>query len=85
MAEDFSNYWTAHLYFKHPTNGSYHRVPVKYVSPLLGGSDGAVGGLTVYYTQFDLSRDNLNQQKIASFKPVIITHAYGEFSRSDAL
>ncbi|KAI4867631.1 hypothetical protein F4820DRAFT_412890 [Hypoxylon rubiginosum] len=69
MSEDFSNYWTAHLYFKHPTNGSYHRVPVLPVQPLLGGSQGAQGGLTVYYTQFDLSRDNLAQQKITAFKP----------------
>jgi hypothetical protein len=68
MAEDFSNYWTAHLYFKHP-NGSYHREPVLPVQPLLGGSQGAQGGLTVYYTQFDLLRDNLNQQKVQSFKP----------------
>lgn len=69
MSEDFSNYWTAHLYFKHP-NGSYHRVPPVPVQPLLGGSQGAQGGLTVYYTQFDLLRDNLAQQKITSFKPV---------------
>ncbi len=47
MAEDFSNYWTAHLYFKHPTNGSYHRVMPVPVQPLLGGSNGAQGGLTV--------------------------------------
>ncbi|KAF2119194.1 hypothetical protein BDV96DRAFT_642233 [Lophiotrema nucula] len=69
MAEDFSNYWTATLYFKHPTNGSYHRVPVVPVQPLLGGSNGASGGLTVYYTQFDLSKDNLKQQPIKSFQP----------------
>ncbi|KAI0838462.1 hypothetical protein F5Y06DRAFT_287196 [Hypoxylon sp. FL0890] len=69
MSEDFSNYWTAHLYFKHPQNGSYHRVPVIPVQPLLGGSQGAQGGLTVYYTQFDLTRDNLNQQKIKAFPP----------------
>ncbi|KAK4641806.1 hypothetical protein QC761_0077960 [Podospora bellae-mahoneyi] len=69
MSEDFSNYWTAHLYFKHPTNGSYHRVPVLPVQPLLGGSQGAQGGLTVYYTQFDLTRDNLGKQKITSFPP----------------
>ncbi|CAJ2514179.1 Uu.00g022980.m01.CDS01 [Anthostomella pinea] len=54
MAENFSNYWTAALYFKHPTNGSYHRVP---------------GGLTVYYTQFDLSQDNIQQQPVKSFQP----------------
>jgi hypothetical protein len=71
MADDFSNYWTATLYFKHPTNGSYHRVPVIPVQPLLGGSDGAQGGLTVYYTQFDLSRDNLKSQPpINTFPPV---------------
>ncbi|KAL2200852.1 hypothetical protein P885DRAFT_25702 [Corynascus similis CBS 632.67] len=68
MSEDFSNYWTAQLYFKHP-NGSYHRVPVIPVQPLLGGSEGAKAGLTVYYTQHDLFRDNLGQQKITSFKP----------------
>jgi hypothetical protein len=69
MAEDFSNYWTAQLYFKHPTNGSYHRVPAIPVQPLLGGSNGAQGGLTVYYTQFDLNRDNLKQQPIKAFQP----------------
>ncbi|KAK3361147.1 hypothetical protein B0T24DRAFT_114986 [Lasiosphaeria ovina] len=69
MSEDFSNYWTAVLYFKHPTNGTYHRVPVLPVQPLLGGSQGASGGLTVYYTQFDLNKDNLKQQKVTAFKP----------------
>jgi hypothetical protein len=70
MADDFSNYWTATLYFKHPTNGSYHRVQPIPVQPLLGGSNGAQGGLTVYYTQFDLSRDNLKQNPIKAFPPV---------------
>jgi len=70
MAEDFSNYWVAHLFFKDPKNGSYHRVPALPVQPLLGGSNGATGGLTVYYTQFDLSRDNLKAQPIKSFPPV---------------
>jgi len=69
MVDDLSNYWTAHLYFKHPTNGSYHRVPVVPVQPLLGGSNGAQGGLTVYYTQFDLIRDNLKQQPVKTFQP----------------
>ncbi|KAJ4295398.1 hypothetical protein N0V90_007410 [Kalmusia sp. IMI 367209] len=69
MAEDFSNYWTAQLYFKHPTNGSYKRVPVLPVQPLLGGSNGASGGLTVYYTQFDLTKDNLKQQTVKAFPP----------------
>lgn len=70
MSEDFSNYWTAVLFFKHP-NGSYHRVPNIPVQPLLGGSQGASGGLTVYYTQYDLSKDNLKQQPIKAFQPVI--------------
>ncbi|KAK3336320.1 hypothetical protein B0T19DRAFT_35553 [Cercophora scortea] len=69
MAEDFSNYWTAVLYFKHPTNGTYHRVPVLPVQPLLGGSQGASGGLTVYYTQHDLNTDNLKQNAVKSFQP----------------
>lgn len=69
MSEDLSNYWTAVLFFKHPTNGSYHRVPVVPVQPLLGGSNGAQGGLTVYYTQFDLLRDNLQQNPVKSFPP----------------
>jgi len=69
MSEDFSNYWTATLYFKHPTNGSYKRVQPMPVQPLLGGSNGAQGGLTVYYSQFDLNRDNLAQQPIKAFPP----------------
>jgi uncharacterized protein DUF1996 len=71
MSEDFSNYWTAVLYFKDPQNGTYHRVPPMPVQPLLGGSNGAQGGLTVYYTQFDLSNDNLAQQPVKAFPPVI--------------
>ena len=70
MAEDFSNYWVAHMYFKDPKNGSYQRVMPSPVQPLLGGSNGAKGGLTVYYTQFDLNRDNLKQQPIKAFPPV---------------
>jgi hypothetical protein len=66
MSEDFSNYWTAVMYFKHPTNGSYHRVPVVNNAALASGT---TGGITVYYTQYDLSRDNLAQQPITVFKP----------------
>jgi len=68
MAEDFSNYWTAHVFYKDP-NGTYHRVLNTPVNPLLGGSQGAVGGITVYYTQYDLSVDNLKTQPITAFKP----------------
>ncbi|KAB5566031.1 hypothetical protein GE09DRAFT_1105261 [Coniochaeta sp. 2T2.1] len=66
MAEDFSNYWTAVMYFKHPANGSYHRVPVVNNAAL---AQGTTGGITVYYTQFDLTRDNIKQQPITAFKP----------------
>ena len=67
MAEDFSNYWTAVLYFKHPQNGSYHRVPVKNNAAL---APGTTGGMTIYYTQFDFFRDNVQQQPITAFPPV---------------
>lgn len=67
MSEDFSNYWTAVLYFKHPTNGSYHRVPVKNNAAL---AQGTTGGITVYYTQFDFNTDALDRQPIKAFPPV---------------
>lgn len=43
-SEDFSNYWTASLYFK-ARNGSFHRVPQATNLGLKGKN----GGLTVYY------------------------------------
>ncbi len=50
--EDFSNYWTAVLYFR-AQNGSYKRVP-QYANAQLGtdGKDAPDinGGMTVYYT-----------------------------------
>ena len=67
MSEDFSNYWTAVLYFRDPKNGTYHQVPVKNNAALAAGT---TGGMTVYYTQFDLSRDNLAQQPIKAFPAV---------------
>jgi hypothetical protein len=70
MAEDFSNYWVAQLYFKDPKNGTYTPVSVSPINPAIFAEErGAIGGLTVYYTQYDLSRDNLAQQKIKSFQP----------------
>ncbi|KAK3320204.1 hypothetical protein B0T19DRAFT_451501 [Cercophora scortea] len=47
FAEDFSNYWTAVLFFK-ARNGSYHRVPQK---PNVGFEQ-ANGGMTIYYTPY---------------------------------
>jgi hypothetical protein len=68
--EDMSNYWTAALYFKHPQNGSYHRVPVIPVNPgNLDGYTGTQGGITVYYTQTDLIRDNIAQNPVKTFPP----------------
>jgi len=45
FSEDFSNYWTAVLFFR-AQNGSYHRVPLK---PNVG-FEAATGGQTVYYS-----------------------------------
>jgi hypothetical protein len=59
FSEDFSNYWTAVLFFRH-RNGSYHRVP------LMGnlGLEGQRGGMTVYYTApYDKTA------KVTAFKP----------------
>ncbi|KAK4163136.1 hypothetical protein QBC43DRAFT_345307 [Cladorrhinum sp. PSN259] len=66
--EDFSNYWTASLYFKSPENGSYKLVPQQ---PNFRGIDNEMqpkgGGLTIYYmTPFGTSVSN---QKVTAFKP----------------
>ncbi|KAF2182907.1 hypothetical protein K469DRAFT_728284 [Zopfia rhizophila CBS 207.26] len=63
------NAFNATMTGDHPTNGSYHRVPVVPVQPLLGFSGGTQSGITVYYTQFDLSRDNIELQPIKAFSP----------------
>ncbi|KAH8882964.1 hypothetical protein GQ53DRAFT_798556 [Thozetella sp. PMI_491] len=57
-AEDFSNYWTANMYFR-AQNGSYKRVPQKPNRYLQGAS----GGITVYYVA---PYDN---SKVTAFKP----------------
>jgi hypothetical protein len=67
MSEDFSNYWTAVLYFKHPTNGSYHRVPVTNNAALASGTS---GGMTIYYTPHDFQTDDIKAHPIKSFPPV---------------
>ncbi|KAH8902473.1 hypothetical protein BR93DRAFT_972543 [Coniochaeta sp. PMI_546] len=64
FTEDFSNYWTAVMFFKHPTNGSYKRVPIMQNTALPNGIN---GGMTVYYTQQDFNSNG--NQKITSFKP----------------
>ncbi|KAH6641133.1 hypothetical protein F5144DRAFT_618747 [Chaetomium tenue] len=62
FSEDFSNYWTAVLFFK-ARNGTYQRVPqVPNV-----GFEGQTGGMTVYYMQDGLA--NYEQtSKVTAFK-----------------
>ncbi|KAF2742890.1 hypothetical protein M011DRAFT_497200 [Sporormia fimetaria CBS 119925] len=63
FSEDFSNYWTATLYFK-AKNGTYKRVPQIQNS----GFEGVKGGMTVYYMQDGLY--NFQQtSKVTAFKP----------------
>jgi hypothetical protein len=58
FSEDFSNYWTAVLYFR-ARNGTYRRVP-QFVSEGLR----ADGGITVYY----IPSPNATE-KVTAFKP----------------
>jgi len=64
FSEDFSNYWTAVMFFKH-ANGTYKRVPIMQNTALPNGIN---GGMTVYYTQQDFNSNG--NVKITSFKPV---------------
>jgi hypothetical protein len=64
FSEDFSNYWTAAMFFKHQ-NGSYKRVPIMANTAL---PNGISGGMTIYYTQQDFNSNG--NQKITAFKPV---------------
>jgi len=63
FSEDFSNYWTAVMFFKHK-NGTYKRVPIVQNTALPNGIN---GGMTVYYTQESFQSNGRN--KITSFKP----------------
>jgi hypothetical protein len=73
--EDFSNYWTAVMYFRHE-NGSYKRVP-QYPNAQLGtlgrNASDIKGGMTIYYTQKDF--DGNGDQYITAFPPVSHTFA----------
>lgn len=57
--EDFSNYWTANLYFR-ARNGSYKRVP--QIANEFNAGDNA--GITIYYT-------SPGAGKTTAFKPVL--------------
>jgi len=48
FADDFSNYWTAVLYFR-ARNGSYHRVPQK---ANVGFEGARGGGMSIYYIPY---------------------------------
>ncbi len=59
FSEDFSNYWTANIYFR-AKNGSFKRVPQMVNLGLRGH-----GGITVYYIPpYD------GKTKVTAFKPV---------------
>ena len=60
-SEDFSNYWTANVYFK-ARNGSYKRVP-QFANLGLN----VQGGMTVYYI-----RGYTSSAKVTTFKPVCL-------------
>lgn len=64
FSEDFSNYWTASLYFR-ARNGTYKRVRN------IGNNqfEKANGGMTVYYMQ-DAIYDSAQKSKVSAFKPV---------------
>ncbi|KAH8906912.1 hypothetical protein BR93DRAFT_945151 [Coniochaeta sp. PMI_546] len=62
FSEDFSNYWTAVLFFK-ARNGSFHRVPQRGNA----GFENANGGMTVYYMQDGLA-DYQQKSKVTAFK-----------------
>ncbi|KAH7346098.1 hypothetical protein BKA66DRAFT_543057 [Pyrenochaeta sp. MPI-SDFR-AT-0127] len=68
--EDFSNYWTAAMYFKHQ-NGSYKRVPI-YPNAQLGyegqNASDIQGGMTIYYTQKDFTTPDL-EHPVRAFPP----------------
>jgi hypothetical protein len=63
-ADDFSNYWTAPIFFK-ARNGTYKRVPQKSNT----GFEGQNGGMTVYYMQNQLA-DFQQKAKVIAFQPV---------------
>jgi len=63
FAEDFSNYWTANLYFR-ARNGSYKRVP-QIANQGLNGDN---GGVTVYYA-------SPGAKMTTAFKPASLYHA----------
>ena len=65
FSEDFSNYWTAILYFR-AKNGTYKRITQRSNLGFEGARD---GGMTVYYSRGPLT-DFQQKAKVTAFKPV---------------
>jgi len=61
--EDFSNYWTAVLYFK-ARNGTFKRVPQRPQQ----GMENTKGGMVVYYMT-DALFDTAQKSSVTAFKP----------------
>ncbi|KAK4218495.1 hypothetical protein QBC37DRAFT_466503 [Rhypophila decipiens] len=65
-SEDFSNYWTASLYFKSPENGTYKMVPQQTnFYGIDGEGQPKGGGMTIYYMTPFRSRT----QRTTAFPP----------------
>ncbi|KAF2262422.1 hypothetical protein CC78DRAFT_554536 [Lojkania enalia] len=63
FTEDFSNYWTAVLYFR-ARNGTFKRVPQRAQA----GMEGTQGGMVVYYMS-DALFDTAQKSTVTAFKP----------------
>ncbi|KEZ46284.1 Uncharacterized protein SAPIO_CDS1200 [Scedosporium apiospermum] len=63
FTEDFSNYWTAVLFFR-AKNGTFKRVP----QIAQAGMEGTQGGMVVYYMS-DALFDTAQRSKVTAFKP----------------
>ncbi|KAH8900644.1 hypothetical protein GQ53DRAFT_835597 [Thozetella sp. PMI_491] len=62
FSEDFSNYWTATIFFK-AKNGTFKRVP-----QIAQDNGAAQGGMMVYYMS-DALFDTAQKSKVTAFKP----------------
>jgi hypothetical protein len=67
FSEDFSNYWTAIMYFR-ARNGTYKRVLQRSNLGFDGARD---GGMTVYYARGP-RHDYAQKAKVTAFTPVCL-------------